>query len=324
MFYLCENDFSMNTIIKINFADFWTHFDKQNNYFTNLLSKYFKVEIAADPDFLIYSCYGNEHLKYSCYRIFYNGENQRINWNACDFAFSFDHISDERYYRLPNWIWYNDPGLLLNPKPGIDIMLSNKTGFCNMVVSNPHSSKRIDFFHKLSTYKKIDSGGRYLNNIGSPVDDKLAFISRYKFTLSFENSSYPGYTTEKIFEPMIAGSIPIYWGNPDVGRDFNTASFVNWHDFKDDQQLIVFIIKLDNNDDLYARMWQATWYRGNQLPECVKEENVIAQFEKIFSIKGKKKPVAQSFKKYWYELYRFRQRIDSSLNLRLKYRKGFR
>ena len=324
MFYLCVNDFIMKAVIKINFADFWTHFDKQHNYFTDLLSKYFKVEIATDPDFLIYSCYGNEHLKYSCYRIFYNGENQRINWNACDFAFSFDYITDERHYRLPNWIWYNDPRLLLQPKPDIEKMLDNKKGFCNMVVSNPHSSKRIDFFHKLSKYKKIDSGGRHLNNIGAPVNDKLAFISQYTFTLSFENSSYPGYTTEKIFEPMIAASIPIYWGNPDVGKDFNTASFANWHQFGDDRQLIDFIIQLDSDDELYAKMWQASWYPGNQLPECVKEENIIAQFEKIFSQQGKIKPVAQSVKKYFYGLNRTQKRLDIFLNNRLKYRKGFR
>ena len=36
-----------------------------------------------------------------------------------------------------------------------------------------------------------------------------------------------GYTTEKIFEPMIAQSIPIYWGNPRIGEDFNEKSFIN-------------------------------------------------------------------------------------------------
>ena len=42
-------------------------------------------------------------------------------------------------------------------------------------------------------------------------------------TIAFENSSFPGYTTEKIFEPMLEGSIPIYWGNPRVDEDVYAA-----------------------------------------------------------------------------------------------------
>src|SRR5438445_718429 len=136
----------MKQPVKINFADFWPHFDKQNNYFTQLLSARYAVEISDNPDFLIYTCYGEEHLRYSCFRIFYNGENQRVNWNACDFAFSFDYLEDERHFRLPNWIWYADPTSLLQAKPSPEEILREKTGFCNLVISNPLASKRIEFF----------------------------------------------------------------------------------------------------------------------------------------------------------------------------------
>ena len=71
----------------------------------------------------------------------------------------------------------------------------------------------------------------YLNNVGGPVKNKIDFIMDHKFTIAFENSSYPGYTTEKIFEPMLVNSIPLYWGNPLVDRDFNTKSFLNFHDY---------------------------------------------------------------------------------------------
>ena len=72
----------------------------------------------------------------------------------------------------------------------------------------------MDFFVKLSKYKQVDSGGRTLNNIGGPVEDKMEFIKDYRFVISFENAEYPGYTTEKIIQPMFVDSIPIYWGNP--------------------------------------------------------------------------------------------------------------
>ena len=55
----------------------------------------------------------------------------------------------------------------------------------------------------------------------------MDFIKDYKFVISFENSSYPGYTTQKLIEPMLVNSSPIYWGNKSVGKDFNTKSFIN-------------------------------------------------------------------------------------------------
>lgn len=308
--------------IRINFTDFWSHFQKTDNYFYHLLSRRFNIQICDNPDFLIYSSYGKEHLNYKCYRIFYNGENIRINWNACDFAFSFDYLNDIRHFRLPNWILYDDPQKLLTKKIFDNYFAKRK--FCNMVVSNPHAKKRINFFHQLSKYKKVDSGGSYLNNINYSVKDKRHFIANYKFTLAFENSSYPGYTTEKIFEPMMASSIPIYWGNPFVGKDFNTASFVNLHDFRNEKQAIEFIKVLDCDDSLYMQMLNQPWYRNNKLPECVKEENILAQFEKIFSFKGKVKPVATSFKKHIYYINNFGERVDNTLNRYLKYRKRFR
>ena len=35
-----------------------------------------------------------------------------------------------------------------------------------------------------------------------------------------------GYTTEKVVEPMLVNSIPIYWGNKLIGKDFNKSSML--------------------------------------------------------------------------------------------------
>jgi len=315
----------MKQTIKINFADFWTHLNKTKNYFFNLLSEKYTVEISYNPDFLIYSCYGTEHLKYNCLKVFYNGENERINWNACDFAFGMDYIpNNPRYYRLPNWILYDKPGNLILPGPDAETILASKTGFCNMLVSNKHAKKRIDFFHKLSKYKKVDSGGRVLNNIGKPVSDKLSFIKNYKFTLAFENSSYPGYTTEKLFEPMLVNSIPIYWGNPKVGLDFNTKSFLNSFDYKNEDAFINKIIELDNNDNLYLKMLQEPWFIDNKLPEFIKEKNVLNQFEIIVNSVGKINPVCTTYKKAFYHFSRLKKRIISKINTYIPIKSVFR
>ena len=198
--------------IKIDFTDFWPGFEKTNNYFYNLLIQEYNVIISNNPDILFYSVFGNNHLRYKCRKVFYTGENIAPNFNQCDYAFSFDYLEDERNYRLPHYLLYDGYYELLNKK--VDDSLVNRK-FCNIVVSNGGCEMRNKFFKELSKYKKVDSGGRFLNNIAKIVNDKRVFQSEYKFSITFENNAYRpehvGYTTEKIMEAMASNSMPIYW-----------------------------------------------------------------------------------------------------------------
>jgi hypothetical protein len=152
-------------------------------------------------------------------------------------------------------------------------ILESKKKFCCMVVSNGNAKDRIDFFYELSKYKQVDSGGKYLNNIGGAITNKMDFIKDYKFVLAFENSSYPGYTTEKIIQPFIVNSIPIYWGNPKIDLDFNPKAFLNATKLKT-SQLINQIIQLDSNDELAIEMLAESTFNNNEIPSCSKEESV--------------------------------------------------
>lgn len=44
----------------------------------------------------------------------------------------------------------------------------------------------------------------------------MRFIAQYKFIIAIENSICDDYITEKLWRPLIAGSIPIYLGSPSV------------------------------------------------------------------------------------------------------------
>lgn len=92
------------------------------------------------------------------------------------------------------------------------------------------------FFDKLSTYKRVDSGGKWRNNIGGlldlqydnkkddMLDIKQKWLEGYKFNICFENSSYLGYLTEKLFDAYNAGCIPIYWGDTSLQVGFDGES----------------------------------------------------------------------------------------------------
>jgi hypothetical protein len=239
--------------IKIFFTDLWPN-AKKENYFLNFLQKHFNVVIDADPDYLFYSVYGNEHLKFkNCIKIFYTGENMFPDFNFCDYALGFHFLNfEDRYLRFPLYVIYPGFENLRHHQIPAEASLLNRK-FCNFIYSNSSNAdpRRELFFNELGKYKKVDSGGKHLNNIGYNVPDKMQFIRDYKFTIAFENSSVKGYTTEKILEPMLVQSVPLYWGNPLVNLDFNEASFVNIMAFDSYEKATEEIIRLDNNNDEY-------------------------------------------------------------------------
>ena len=77
------------------------------------------------------------------------------------------------------------------------------------------------------------------------VEDKLPVLRQYKFTLCFENSVFPGYVTEKIFDAMFAGSVPVYLGAPDITDLVPKDAFVDIRDFKGLSGLLSFLENMD-------------------------------------------------------------------------------
>lgn len=266
--------------IKIDFVDFWGGFDKTNNYFYNLLKQEFDVEISNNPDFLFFSIFGNSNLNYRCKKIQYIGEN--VAPFNCDYSFSFEPTTSTNY-RLPHYMLYDGYYELTDKK--IEETLANRK-FCSFVVSNGACDTRNNFFQKLSKYKKVDSGGKFMNNIGYAVTNKRQFQSEYKFAITFENNAYrpeyPYYVTEKVFEAMCVNTLPIYRGGSKINEEFNTNSFINYHDFKNEDDMIQYIIELDKDDSKYLEKLNNFWFTDNIIPDSNKEENIKSFLYKIF------------------------------------------
>lgn len=204
-----------------------------DNYFVKLLQDKFDIIESSEPDFLLYSAPAWECLDYDCVRIFYTGENIRTDWNIADYGIDFDFLDfEDRHFRFPLGIMtaISFKNEILNRHLMSDSQIESKSKFCAFMVSNskpPYSDVRDNCFELLSQYKKVDSGGRFRNNVGAPVRDKIAWLKDYKFHLCFENSSYPGYLTEKLFHAYAAGCVPIYWGDTSLRID-SIESSVMW------------------------------------------------------------------------------------------------
>lgn len=263
--------------LKIKFVDFYGGFNPYDNFIINILKENYEVIVTDSPDYLFFSVFGYSHLKYDCIKIMFVGENIVPDFNLCDYAMGFDFLDfGDRYMRLPLFmLWNNFKKLSVVKDFTPEVLLSRK--FCSIVVSNMQVSNPIRerFFRLLSEYKQVDSGGRLWNNIGGPVEDKLKFISGYKFNIAFENSSVRGYTTEKIMDAMVANTLPIYWGNPWVGRDFNERSFVNVNSFSYLEEAVEHIVELDNDDELYLKKMKEPWVNDSSIFDW---ENKLAEF----------------------------------------------
>jgi hypothetical protein len=291
----------MKPTITVGFTD--TYMGLMPHFFTWVLSERYEViRDDVNPEFLIFGDenFGVNNRNYDgskTVKIFYTGENRRP-WNYdCKYALTFDHYDSIDHYRLPLYvleIWalqtfvgYPDMliGKMKEPKP--------KTKFCGFVSSNPTVAIREHIFHSINRYKKIDSAGPVLNNTGyiiprdgfPGVARKIDWLRDYKFTLSYENSSNPGYITEKIMNAFYARSIPIYWGSTTSEVDFNPKAFINWHDYLDDKKLLDRIIEIDNNDDLYNEMVNQPPFADNKFNKFMDIDRLRDWFDVVIKRK---------------------------------------
>lgn len=320
----------MKQPLKLWFSDFWDRFIPSDNLFYNLLSQHYEIVLdAKQPDLLIYSCFGREYLTYNCTRLFYSPENIRPDFNACDYALTFDFNNDTRHLRYPLYGYYIDmfPKLLQvsvdnlfrqRSREELKKQWMQKKKFCCIVVSNGASKKRIDFFKKLDRVKAVDSGGKVLNNVGGPVKSKIDFIKDYRFVIAFENSSHPGYITEKILEPILTDSIPLYWGSPNAGLDFNEKRFLNYHSFTSEDEFINAIMELENNPEKAIDMIASPPFPGGfEKPEYINDERLLWFLQTVIGILPVHKPVAQTYRRHLHRLTLKRQSLFYSFKYRM-------
>jgi len=264
-------------------------------------------------------------------KIFFTVENARPDMRKCDWAFTHcydEEIKNPRHIRIPGYAFnsVNDPKELIKEKLNFERIKQEKKKFCVFICSNDVSFRN-KFFKKLCKYKKVESWGKVLNNMGRGIPKAVEvdrdikskkatkeyvqrdLLNQYKFIIAFENASQIGYTSERKVEAMRVNTIPIYWGNPLVHRDFNTKSFINYHDFEREikrkipkmffeipiiewfakkylekdtfKKMIQRIIQIDNNDKLWKEYLKQPWYNDNKPSIYVDQERVRKQLKQI-------------------------------------------
>jgi hypothetical protein len=225
--------------IRINFARFWPGAAEELiDTLLPDLQPYYDFTVSASPQIVLYGPYPGTLPPGRYVKVFIGCENVRPIMSECDWAFGVEHevsVGHPRYMRIARW---GDDTHLVQRRRNWTAVLRNKTRFCAFIYRQ-EVYYREAFFRALSRYKQVDAPGQSMNNMPSidPVPGqvdwgaKISFLKDYKFVVAFENSSRPGYNTEKLTHAIEADCVPIYWGDPEIGRSFNTARVINAHDY---------------------------------------------------------------------------------------------
>ena len=259
-----------------------------------------------NPEYLFFcdDTFGRTKYNYTgnAKKIFFTGENVRP--SNCHFALSFDHSTDDRQYRLPLYVldnWVNEQLEL----PYIDnsgrtanfslkrLCPYNQRNSISFLVKNSNCDHRNKIFDLINNqYAHIDSGGPWKNTVGYQVGtqtdpnysyiqpwngkltkeihdfqwSKYEFLRRSKVNLCYENASYPGYVTEKLYHAIVYGTVPAYWGSPTVNLDFNPMRFLCRHDYYSDAQFAERIMDFLEN--------MQTWIDKKEQPVFASEEQL--------------------------------------------------
>lgn len=78
------------------------------------------------------------------------------------------------------------------------------------------------------------------------IESKHNTLQRYRFSVCYENASgFPGYITEKLFDCLFAGVVPIYWGAPNVRRHVPSECFIDRRAFDSHEALYEYMVRMD-------------------------------------------------------------------------------
>ena len=150
-------------------------------------------------------------------------------------------------------------------------------------------NNREDVVRELMNFTKVDALSSCLHNAEPPnglsldggQDGKKKLMGAYLFNLAFENSQEDDYITEKLWGALESGTLPVYYGAPNVKEHAPPNSIISWHDFSSTKELAGYINKVAANKTLYDSYHE---WRSKPLPEPFRRKFEFTQTHSICRI----------------------------------------
>jgi hypothetical protein len=213
---------------------------------------------------------------------------------------------EQHYFRLRNSYFMRRFDLTMTYRQDADVMVSYIPGemldrnvpelvpnrhrhlACSFISGHADRSGRMAYLRELSARMDVHQfgrcGDREIVNDRGPAS-KLETCSGYRFTLAFENAIAPDYVTEKFYDPLLAGSVPVYLGAPNVSQFAPVEGcYIDASDFSGPAELADYLLALDRDDAAYNDYlnWRDRPYSASF--ETLLERNKAPGFERLFSL----------------------------------------
>jgi hypothetical protein len=189
-----------------------------------------------------------------------------------DFRNQFDVVASyER--RSDIWMPYVWKGIL-SDLPKIVPLKDRLQSLASVWISSVwDASGRNQFVSDLMVHMQVESYGRKLNSRGGyfvATDGERRFLAaRHRFIFAFENARDIDYVTEKFFDPLHFGSVPVYLGAPNI-EDFAPGDhcYINASDFASAKELAEFLTSMTDEEYERYHEWREKPLRESFVAMC--------------------------------------------------------
>lgn len=197
-------------------------------------------------------------------RICITGEPSCIYRYSTEFFSQFtDVVTSQADVMVPSWTRVHRHCQGLNSFLGVDVTDGNRlveeralatldnrskerliSAVCSDKCHTPYQKLRKDFLLRLkSDLPELDLYGSIGG--GSMMAFKDEALANYRYTIAIENCRTDDYWTEKLSDPILSLTQPIYCGCPNIGRYFNDIWTIDIEDYEGSLEKITNIIRGD-------------------------------------------------------------------------------
>lgn len=159
------------------------------------------------------------------------------------------------------WCPYVHPALIGTLPAIVPLSERQETLASAWISSDWDASNRMSLLNELMLFMQIDSYGRRSKNVGEVViqahAERWRIAAQYRFVMAFENARENDYVTEKFFEPLVFGAVPVYLGAPNVD-EFAPGDhcYVDASRFSSPRELAEFLSSMSDQEYLRYHEWR--------------------------------------------------------------------
>ncbi len=300
-------------MLKLQFINWWSN--GKDDFFKKFIENYMNIETVVvdhEPDILFFSVFhkisphqyvkNNPSVKL---KIFFTGEDTTSGYsrgcgsdhyylNFADISLGFKNLDHPNYIRFPLWLTYINIEKYNMGKPCLPFQKianfkpNNQGKFCCIISNHDSNNTRTNIVKSLSNYEIISVAGNIKNNFkniakihnisaGKNEYNKQLCLNGFKFNICSESSISPGYISEKLFECIIGGCIPIYYCNHDVDieSEIINNNFIIKYNNNNVETVTKKILEINNNKKLYDEFVNQNILNNNAY------DNIISYYDKL-------------------------------------------